>query len=223
MTEPVRVMIERGKKKKVVAAAFDWPGWDRWGKTEAQSLEVLETYRPRYARVAELAGYGDVFAALDAPTVVEDVAGIGMTDFYGLSGVPATAEKEPMAAADCDRKVALLQATWACFDATFARVSEELRKGPRGGGREKDVIRRHVVGWEIYDLSKKVGVDYPVDTRDDPAALGEYRRDFVAAIRRYNAEGLMARTWYLQFLIRRCAWHMLDHAWELEDRDLSGA
>ncbi len=223
MTEPVRVMLERGKKKKVVAAAFDWPGWDRWGKTDAQSLESLEAYRPRYARVAELAGYGASFGRLGGPEIVEDVPGIGMTDFYGLSGVPASAEKEPMSPADCDRKVALLEATWAYFDATLARVSEELRKGPRGGGREKDVIRRHVVGWEIYDLSKKVGVDYEVDTRDDPVALAAYRRDFAAAIRQYNADGLMARTWFVPFLIRRCAWHMLDHAWELEDRDLTHA
>ena len=223
MTEPVRVLIERGKKKRVVAAAFDWPGWDRSGKTEVEALEVLDVYRPRYAKVAELAGYGEAFARLGAPKVVEDVPGIGMTDFYGLSGVPATAEKEPMSPADCDRKVALLEATWAYLDATLARVSEELRKGPRGGGREKDVIRRHVVGWEIYDLAKKVGVAYEVDTRDDPAALAAYRRDFAAAIHEYNAQGLMARTWYLQFLIRRCAWHMLDHAWELEDRDLSAA
>ncbi len=223
MTEPVRVMIERGKKKRVVAAAFDWPGWDRWGKTEGESLEVLETYRPRYARVAELAGYATAFAALGTPEVVEDVPGIGMTDFYGVSSVPATPEKVPMTPSECDRKVALLEATWATFDATFARVSEELRKGPRGGGREKDVIRRHVVGWEIYDLAKKVGVERAVDTRDDPVALAAYRKDFVAALRHYNADGLMARTWFVQVLIRRCAWHMLDHAWELEDRDLTDA
>jgi hypothetical protein len=223
MPEPVRVMIERGKKKKVVAVAFDWPGWDRWGKTDGESLESLEAYRPRYAPVAELAGYGDAFAKLGAPEVVEDVPGKGGADFYGLSDVPATPERVPMTPSDLDRKVALLEGTWAYFDATFARVSDELRKGPRGGGREKDVIRRHVVGWEIYDLAKKVGVDYPVDTRDDPVTLAAYRRDVVAAIRAYNTEGRMARTWYLQFLIRRCAWHMLDHAWELEDRDLTNA
>jgi hypothetical protein len=222
MTEPVRVMIERGKKKRTVVAAFDWPGWDRSGKVEEEALQVFERYRPRYAKVAELAGYGDAFAKLGAPEVVEDVPGTGMTDFYGLSNVPAAAEKVPMSPSDCDRKVALLEATWATFDATFARVSEELRKGPRGGGREKDVIRRHVVGWEIYDLAKKVGVSYEVDTRDDPAALEEYRHAFVAAIREYSAQGQMARTWYLPFLVRRCAWHMLDHAWELEDRDLTG-
>jgi hypothetical protein len=214
-------MIERGKKKRSVAVAFDWPGWDRSGKDEDEALGVLETYRPRYAKVADLAGYGKQFAGLGGLDVVERVPGIGMTDFYGVSSVPATPEKEPMDSADCDRKIALLEATWAYFDATAARVSAELRKGPRGGGREKDVIVRHVVGWEIYDLAKKVGVVEPVETREDPVALAAYRTAFAAALREYNAEGRMARTWYVQTLIRRCAWHMLDHAWELEDRDLS--
>ena len=221
MADPVRVMLERGKKKRVVAAAFDWPGWDRWGKTDAQAIEALEAYRPRYAKVADVAGYGEAFAALGAPEVVEDVPGKGMTDFYGLSDVPATPERDPMTPADCDRKLALLEATWVHFDATAARVSAELRKGPRGGGRERDVIIRHVVGWEIYDLAKKVGVVWAVETRDDPTALAAYRAEFAQALRDYNADGRMAKTWYLQFLIRRCAWHMLDHAWELEDRDLS--
>jgi hypothetical protein len=36
-----------------------------------------------------------------------------------------------------------------------------------------------------------------------------------------NARGAAAGSWWtVQFLIRRCAWHMLDHAWEMEDRDL---
>jgi hypothetical protein len=221
MTDPVRVMIERGKKKRTVAAAFDWPGWDRSGRTAAEALAVLDVYRPRYAKVAELAGYRDAFRAAGGLEVVEDVPGIGMTDFYGLSGVPASAEKEPMSPADCDRKVALLEAAWAFFDATAARVSAELRKGPRGGGRERDEILRHVVGWEIFDLAKKVGVIEPVETREDPEALRAYRDAFAGALREYNAQGLMARTWHVQFLIRRCAWHMLDHAWELEDRDLT--
>ena len=46
---------------------------------------------------------------------------------------------------------------------------------------------------------------------------------FCAAIRETNARGAVAgKSWTVQFLIRRCAWHMLDHAWEMEDRDLSG-
>jgi hypothetical protein len=221
MTDPIRTMIERGKKKRSVAVAFDWPGWDRSGKDEDAALDVLEAYRPRFAKVAELAGYGSEFAGLGGFEVVERVPGIGMTDFYGVSSVPASPEKEQMGPADCDRKIALLEASWAYFDATAARVSPELRKGPRGGGRERDEIVRHVVGWEIYDLAKKVGVVEPLETREDPVALAAYRTQFVAALRAYNEHAQMARTWFVQVLIRRCSWHMLDHAWELEDRDLS--
>jgi hypothetical protein len=221
MSDAVRVMVERGKKKRSVAVAFDWPGWDRSGKTEEAALEVLEAYRPRYVKVAALAGLGDEFAAAGPVDVVERLPGIGMTDFYGVSGVPAGPEHDQMTDAECARKIALLEATWATLDETAARVTPELRKGPRGGGRERDQIVRHVVGWEIYDLALKVGVRFDPEIREDPKALRTYRAAFVEAIRDYNARGVMARTWTVQFLIRRCAWHMLDHAWEMEDRDLT--
>ena len=60
----------------------------------------------------------------------------------------------------------------------------------------------------------------PLETRDDPKALRAYRTAFADAIRQHHDRGEPARSWALQFLIRRCAWHMLDHAWELEDRML---
>jgi hypothetical protein len=221
MSDAVRVMVERGKKKRSVAVAFDWPGWDRSGKTEEAALEVLEAYRPRYVKVAALAGLGDEFAAAGPVDVVERLPGIGMTDFYGVSGVPAGPEHDQMTDAECARKIALLEATWATLDETAARVTPELRKGPRGGGRERDQIVRHVVGWEIHDLALKVGVRFDPEIREDPKALRTYRAAFVEAIRDYNSRGVMARTWTVQFLIRRCAWHMLDHAWEMEDRDLT--
>ncbi|MEM9616254.1 MAG: hypothetical protein AAGA59_25220 [Actinomycetota bacterium] len=222
MTEPVRVMLERGKKKRVVACAFDWPGWDRSTALGGDVLSVLESYRPRFARVAELAGYGDEFARLGPLDVVEEVDGIGMTDYYGVSGRTATAETEPLGDPEFERKLALLRASWATFDEMAARVSVELRKGPRGGGREKDHIIRHVNGAEIDEFAPKVGVKVPMETREDPDALHAYRHAFAEAIRDHHAQGEPARSWALQFLIRRCAWHMLDHAWELEDRDLTG-
>ena len=40
------------------------------------------------------------------------------------------------------------------------------------------------------------------------------------AIRAYNADGKPARTWPIQFLIRRIAHHAMDHGWEMEDRGL---
>lgn len=219
MSDAVRVLLEIGRKKRTVAVAFDWPGWDRSAKTEAEALEVLERYRPRYAGVAERAGLGDEFAAIGGLDVVERRPGIGMTDFYGVSMVSATAEHEPMSEAECERKIALLRAAWATLDETAARVSAELRKGPRGGGRERDQIVRHVNGAEIFEFAPKVEVRVPLETREDPEQLRDYRETLVAAIREYNSRSATARNWTLAFLIRHAAYHMLDHAWELEDRD----
>jgi hypothetical protein len=72
-------------------------------------------------------------------------------------------------------------------------------------------------------FSPPVGVKVALETRDDAGALRAYRAAFVEGIREHHARDESARSWALQFLIRRCAWHMLDHAWELEDRDLTSA
>ena len=223
MDNSVRVMVERGRKKRTVASAFDWPGWDRSGKVEEDALRVLAAYRPRYAKVAALAGLADEFGAAGELTVVERLAGIGMTDYYGVSGRWAEPEQEQMSDAACERKIALLEASWATFDAVASRVSPELRKGPRGGGRERDEIVRHANGAEIHEFAPKVGVRVPLETRQDLDKLRAYRAAFIAGIREFNARGPSAGRWTVQFLIRRCAWHMLDHAWEMEDRDLSGS
>lgn len=145
-----------------------------------------------------------------------------MTDYYGVSGRAAAAEHDPMSEAECNRKIALLQAAWAIFDRAAERVSPELRKGPRGGGRAKVDIIRHVNVAEINEFAPKVGVKVSDDTAEDLAALHAYRDAFATAICEHRACGEPARSWALQFLIRRCAWHMLDHAWELEDRNLTG-
>ena len=223
MNNPIRVMVERGRKKAVaVASAFDWPGWDRSGKSEEEALQVLAAYRPRYAKVAKLAGLADEFREAREMAVVERLEGTGMTDFYGLSARSAGPEQEPISDAACERKIALLRASWTYFDGVASRVSSELRKGPRGGGRDRDRIVYHANGAEILEFAKKVGVITPLEAwrrRDDLLA---HRDAFCAAIRDYNARGASARTWTVQFVIRRCAYHMLDHAWEMEDRDLSG-
>ena len=226
MPDPIRVMVERGKNnKKTVASAFDWPGWDRGAKSEDDALAVLETYRARYATLAARAGLADEFAGIGEIKVVERLEGSGMTDFYTVSTKSAAPEYEQMSEPECERKLALLQACWTHFDDVASRVSSELRKGPRGGGRERDRIIRHANGAEIVEFAKKVGVATPDavwqnawEHRDE---LDNHRKAFCAAIRDYNGRGAMARTWTVQFLIRRCAYHMLDHAWEMEDKDLS--
>jgi hypothetical protein len=223
MGDPIRVMMELGRKKPVaVAVAFDWPGWERSGTSEEDALRVLDTYRGRYATVAELAGIADEFRGIGNPVIIERLEGIGMTDFYGLSMRAAGPEEEQMSDAACERKIALLRACWTYFDDVASRVSAELRKGPRGGGRDRDRIVQHVNNVEIGDFARKVGVITPPEAVPDPDALSAHREAFCAAIREYNARGASARNWPVQFVIRHSAYHVLDHAWEMQDRDLSG-
>jgi len=224
LTDVIRVMVERGKKKRTVASAFDWPGWDRSARSTSadDALGVLAAYRPRYAKVAALAGLGRQFKAAGELQVVEELDGTGMTDFYGVSARIAMPEYEQMSDAECERKIALLRACWTFFDSVAARVSAELRLGPRGGGRDRDRIVRHANGAEIHEFAPKVGVRTPLEARQRPEELVTHRDRFCEAIREHNARGAAARTWTVQFVIRRCAYHMLDHAWEMEDRDLTG-
>ena len=128
-----------------------------------------------------------------------------------------------MSGAACERKIALLRACWIYFDGVASRVSAELRKGPRGGGRDRDRIVQHVNNVEISDFAMKVGLTTPTEAQQDPDALRAYRDAFCAAIREYNAGGAAARNWTVQFVIRHSAYHVLDHAWEMEDRDLSSS
>ena len=220
----VRTVIQRGpKEKKVAAVAIDWPGWSRGAKDPPAALEVLETYRDRYRPVAALAGLEEEFRAAGTIEVVEDHVGVGSTDFWGISFAPSSYEQEPMADDELDRKLTLLRAAWRYFDDVAARVSLELRLGPRGGGRNRDEIVRHALGWERADLAKRVGVVVDPIVPPTPDGFGSHRDEFVAALRTYNAEGRMARgrNWTVALLLRHTAYHVLDHAWEMEDRDLS--
>lgn len=97
-----------------------------------------------------------------------------------------------------------------------------MRKGPRGGGRNRDEIVRHTVRTESEDFAKRVGLRIPEEGALTPAALRDYREAYVAAMRTYNTgEGKRMRSWNLPFLIRHSAFHTMDHAWEMEDKDLT--
>jgi hypothetical protein len=101
-----------------------------------------------------------------------------------------------------------------------ARVSEEMQKGPRGGGRDRDSIVHHTLATE-WDWAKKLGVRTPQDAMLSDAGLNAHRNAYCDAIRALHAEGKMANTWPLRFLIRHTAFHTMDHAWEMEDKDLT--
>jgi hypothetical protein len=221
---PVRTVIDRGPKgKRSVAFSLDWPGWSRGARTAELALETLESYRERYRPIASLAGLAHEFTAAGPLEVVEDKVGAGSTDFWGISFAPAAAEQEPMDETELEHRITLLRACWTFFDDVAARVSPKMRKGPRGGGRDRDEIISHVIRVETGDFARKVGLRIPEGAALTPEGLREHRESYVAAVRAYNAGEVTRRmrSWNLPFLIRHSAYHTLDHAWEMEDKDLT--
>jgi hypothetical protein len=223
MDDKLRVMLELGPKdKQVVAVAPDWPGLERGAKTEEAALTRLQAYLPRYTPVASLARMGEEFAASATVEVVERYQGTGSTDFWGISFAFSDSDKQVMSSAELERELTLLEACWTFFDEVRSRVSAELRKGPRGGGRDRDRIVRHTVGTE-QDFAEKVGVRTPLEALLTDEGLSAHRDAYRTAIRAWHAQGHLARTWPLRYLIRHTAFHTLDHSWEMEDKDLTGA
>jgi hypothetical protein len=221
---PVRTVTEHGPKgKRSVAFALDWPGWSRGAKTAEIALDVLESYRLRYRPITGIAGLADEFDAAGPIEIVEDQVGTGGTDFWGISYSPSSSEQDPMGEAEFERAITLLQACWAFFDGVAARVSPVMRKGPRGGGRDRDRIISHTIRVESEDFATRVGLQIPEGAALTPDGLRRYRETYVAAMRAYNVGEFEQpmKNWTLPFLIRHSAFHTLDHAWEMEDKDLS--
>ncbi len=222
MADKLRVILEIGKKeRRIVAGAMDWPGLDRWGKTDDVAIEKLTSYLPRYAGVAELAGQAKKFAKHRDVEIVERVTGSGSADYWGIAHVPSEIERQVLSKSELERRLALLQACWDYFDSTAENVSAELRPGPRGGGWTREEIIRHVHLNEPEQFTRKVEVRTTRETMLSADGRAAHREATLDAIRAYNTEGKTARTWPIQFLIRRIAHHAMDHAWEMEDRDLT--
>ncbi len=221
MADEIRVMLEIGPKgKKVVAVAPDWPGLARGAKTREAAIERLLSYLPHYARVAKLAGMDAEFAAITTADVVEQYPGTGSTDFWGISFAFSGIDRQDMSSEELERELTLMQACWAVFDDVRSRVSAEMQKGPRGGGRDRDHIVRHTFGTE-QDWAKKLGVLTPEGAMLTDEGLKAHRDAYCTAIRAFHSQGKMARTWPLRYLIRHTAFHTMDHAWEMEDKDLT--
>jgi hypothetical protein len=222
MVDELRVMLEIGPKgKQVVAVAPDWPGLERGATTGEAAIARLQAYLPRYAPVANVAGMGAEFAAIAVVTVVERYPGTGSTDFWGISFAFSDSDRHLMSSEALERELTLMQACWVFFDAVRARVSAEMQKGPRGGGRDRDRIVRHTLATE-QDWAAKLGVRTPDEAWRSDQGLRTHRAAYCQAIRAFHAQGKPARTWPLRYLMRHTAFHTLDHAWEMEDKDLSG-
>ena len=217
----MRVTLEIGPKgKKVVAVAPDWPGLARGAKTEEAAVERLLAYVPRYAPVAKLAGLESALATVPVVEVVERYPGTGSTDFWGISFAFSSIDRQVLSDEALERQLRLLRASWAFFDEVRGRVSAELRRGPRGGGRDRDQIVRHIFANE-QDWAKGLGVITPDEAMLTDEGMNAHRDAYGNAIRAFHAQGKMARKWPLPYLIRHTAFHTLDHVWEMEDKDLT--
>jgi hypothetical protein len=213
------VAIEIGPKgKRTVAIAPQWPGLSRGDKTEEAAVARLLSYVPRYAPVADLAGLTSEYPSAAAASITEHYPGTGSTDFWGISFAYSTHDKKPMSIAELDRELSLLRASWTFFDQVRSSVSAEMRKGPRGGGKDRDRIVRHVLFCE-RDWSLDPQGDYEDLLTDE--GLRAHRDAYCDGIRTYHAEGKTAKKWPLRYMIRHTAFHTLDHAWEMEDKDLT--
>jgi hypothetical protein len=212
-----KVYLEVGSKK-VFACALDWPGWARSGKDEEAALANLAAYASRYAPVAAKADARFPKNAGDGFEIVERMRGSGATDF-GVLDKPAAADNKPLTKARAQRLAAIVEAAWQVFDAVAARAPAELRKGPRGGGRDRDKIVEHVVGAEVA-YARMIGLRFKESDVADAAGVARVRGEILAALRsaRAAAPDLETKVWPYRYAARRFAWHVLDHAWEMEDR-----
>ena len=140
MADGLRVLLEVGQKRRVVAAAADWPGLDRWGTGEDAAIQKLMAYLPRYVPVAARAGLGDAFARQTEVEVLERTPGSSSTDFWGIAHVPSAWEGTPLDAVSLERRLTLLSACWETFDAVEAAAPDQLLAAGRTEGRPRESL-----------------------------------------------------------------------------------
>lgn len=220
----INVFLEIGKKK-TFTGAVDWPGWCRNGRDKEAALQALVDYAPRYAQAlhsTEIEFY--------VPTVVEDLvvterlAGNASTDF----GAPASvlkADREPLDRMELERLEKILLACWRAFDNSVKRATgKELRKGPRGGGRDLEKIIDHVLEADQAYL-RRLAWKYKRESGENPDEELSRMRQAIQNALAAAVDGDLPEKgprggviWPPRYFVRRAAWHVLDHTWEIEDR-----
>jgi hypothetical protein len=211
----VAVGIETTAKRSF-ASALEWPGWSRAGRDEAAAIAALRAAAPRYAAAVAAAG-------MEAPAegsfagVVERLPGTTTTDF-GAPDVTFAADREPVDDVAAARLAALVRAAWDALDVAAAAAPAELRKGPRGGGRDRDEVVAHVDAAEVA-YGRRIGLRLREPDAGDVATREANRAAIVEALHRPSDGGpVEGGRWPMRYAARRIAWHALDHAWEIEDR-----
>jgi hypothetical protein len=211
-------IAEEHVAKRAFAWGVDWPGWCRSGKTVDLTIEALVRAAPRYAIVAATAGIPfPELGAIDDLATIDSVEGGATTDF-GAPERTTPADERPTDATEADRLARLVEAAWTVLDEVVAVAPAELRKGPRGGGRDRDKVVEHVLMAE-HAYARTMGLKLPAPNAADPSSVHPLHAA-IAAVLREPSDGspIEGRKWNRRYAARRVAWHVLDHAWEIEDR-----
>ncbi|HEX2222100.1 MAG TPA: hypothetical protein VHK06_06200 [Candidatus Limnocylindria bacterium] len=223
MSEAIPVYLELGARR-AFAGAVEWPGWCRSGNGEAAALEALVAHGERYAAaVGKAGGRFTAPGSVDDLDVVERLEGNATTDF-GAPGIAPAADERSLDRRELRRLSKLLEASWRFLDRCAAAAhGVPLRKGPRGGGRDLDAIVGHVLDAErsyLWQLGTKAAPGDGLSPADRAAELRRAILDTLVARVRGDelTSGRRARLWTPRYFVRRAAWHVLDHAWEIEDR-----
>lgn len=200
--------------KRTFACSLDWPGWCRSGKTEQAAIEALIAAAPRYAGVARRAHKGFPEILPERLLVVERIEGNATTDF-GAPGKVAGADYGEIDRAGTNRLRELLQACWEFLDEVVATAPAHLKKGPRGGGRDRDAVLQHVLEAES-SYARTIGLKLKAPQMGDRETIEEMRAAIVERI--VPGGGKPEKGWPVPYFVRREAWHVLDHAWEIQDK-----
>jgi len=211
---PSPVYVETGVKR-AFACSLAWPGLARVAKTEQDALAMLSSYLPRYADVAARASVA--FYPRQEWEVVERVPTRSGGADFGVPTALLDSDSAPLARGEAKRTAALLGAAWSIFDEAAARSLPALRKGPRGGGRDRDAIVAHVSGAEQM-FAGRIGLKLPVPAPGDVSAVASNRDSLLAWCRSGKVLPTAKPGWPPRYASRRLIWHVLDHAWEIEDR-----
>jgi hypothetical protein len=213
-------MLEIGEEiapKKAFVWAVEWPGWCRSGRTAEAARAHLVEFRSRYAPVAQIAGLRLPRVTVDQLEVVESLKGGGATEF-GVPSAIGQDDRRTVSARDAKRLAALVEAAWTTFDRVASEAPAELRKGPRGGGRDTAKVIAHVVEADSA-YAREIGIKNKPPSPDDADAVTALRLSILEALSNpSNGSPLADRKWTLRYAARRIAWHAIDHAWEIEDR-----
>ncbi|OGO22177.1 MAG: hypothetical protein A2Y54_09655 [Chloroflexi bacterium RBG_16_51_16] len=224
MAASIPIYLEIGAKR-TFAGALDWPGWSRSGKDETTALQNLLDYAGRYEAVLKLNDIGfTIPLELSQFKIIERLKGGATTDF-GTPGTVPSQDQRTMNEAELDRSLGLLRAFWSAFDKTVKKATGRiLTTGPRGGGRDLERIVQHVVGGDDAYL-RSIGWKPVVATSETlEKQLDQIRREVVAGLTACAHGELPAKgprggiRWKPRYFVRRSGWHVLDHAWEIEDR-----